>query len=421
MVGTKGHRAWGNIKRQNTRVPSYQASYIGPDQRRHYAPTVFKARMNAERWLAREQDYMQGCIATGEAWKPPSERATEKRAKVLTLSTYGKTVIDQRMLKPRTRLEYEAKWTQLIEPALGGVAVQELSSGVVRSWFAGLDPSKPTRNSHAYGVLSMICNTAVRDGLLDRNPCNIVGATNAKPKRKVRIASTVELHAIADALGNAPSTAQFKALVLLAAWCGLRFGEVSELRRKDLSRDCAVLTVTRAVTHRSDPNAAEKGSNASEHRCRIDSTKGNEDARIVTVPPHIREDVKAHLAQHVAKGDESLLFTPARGGCHVHDRVFNDTFKRAAKTIDRDDLSAHDLRRFAGSKNAQVATLTENMARLGHRTVEAALRYQHSQDGRDAIVAANLSANALAELEANKSEPDPTCDGMADDGGPTHA
>ena len=78
----------------------------------------------------------------------------------------------------------------------------------------------------------------------------------------------------------------------------------------------------------------------------------------------------------------------------------------------------HDLRRFAGSKNAQAATLTENMARLGHKTVEAALRYQHSQDGRDAIVAANLSANALAELAAHAEKAhvpagDPTCAGMA--------
>ncbi|GJN99267.1 hypothetical protein NJB18091_29510 [Mycobacterium marinum] len=97
----------------------------------------------------------------------------------------------------------------------------------------------------------------------------------------------------------------------------------------------------------------------------------------------------------------SLLFTPARGGCHLGDRVFNkDVFQKAAKDIGREDLSAHDLRRFAGSKNAQVGTLTENMARLGHKTVEAALRYQHSQDGRDAIVAASLSANALAELAA---------------------
>jgi hypothetical protein len=40
------------------------------------------------------------------------------------------------------------------------------------------------------------------------------------------------------------------------------------------------------------------------------------------------------------------------------------------------------------------------MARLGHKTVDAALRYQHSESGRDSVVAAALSANALAELEA---------------------
>jgi integrase len=120
----------------------------------------------------------------------------------------------------------------------------------------------------------------------------------------------------------------------------------------------------------------------------------------VTIPPHIRDDMKSHLAQYVSASPDALLFVPVRGGCHLNDRVFNDTFKRAAKDVGREDLSAHDLRRFAGSKNAQVATLTENMARLGHKTVGAALRYQHSESGRDAIVAANLSANAIAELAA---------------------
>lgn len=95
------------------------------------------------------------------------------------------------------------------------------------------------------------------------------------------------------------------------------------------------------------------------------------------------------------------MFRPARGGCQLIDGVLNkDVFKKAAASLGREDLSAHDLRRFAGSKNAQVAMLTENMVRLGHKTVDAALRYQHSQDGRDAIAAASLSANALAELAA---------------------
>lgn len=38
------------------------------------------------------------------------------------------------------------------------------------------------------------------------------------------------------------------------------------------------------------------------------------------------------------------------------------------------------------------ATLAELMARLGHSTPSAALRYQHAAQGRDAQIAAALSA-----------------------------
>ena len=65
-------------------------------------------------------------------------------------------------------------------------------------------------------------------------------------------------------------------------------------------------------------------------------------------------------------------------------------------------------RLFAGSKNAQVATLTENMARLGHKTVGAALRYQHSESGRDAIVAASLSATRWQNWRLPQSRSTPT-------------
>ncbi len=98
----------------------------------------------------------------------------EKKAEILRLSQYGKQVIDKRILKPRTRIEYEAIWAQLIEPALGRLAVRDLTPTAVRAWYSKLNPDTPTRNSHAYGVLSMICNTAARDGLLMRSPCQIV-------------------------------------------------------------------------------------------------------------------------------------------------------------------------------------------------------------------------------------------------------
>jgi len=154
----------GNIKKQPTKSASYQPSFIGPDLRRHSAPIIFPAKMNAERWLSKERDYKERCEADGETWKPPAERRLEKKAEVLPLSKYGKTVMDQRILRPRTRIEYESKWSQLIEPKLGWIAVRDLTTTAVRAWFAGLDSSKPTRNRHAYAILNMICNTAVKDG-----------------------------------------------------------------------------------------------------------------------------------------------------------------------------------------------------------------------------------------------------------------
>ena len=57
-------------------------------------------------------------------------------------------MIKQRKLSPRTRIEYDAKWSQLIEPAFGKVAVSDLNPTAVRGWFSALDATKE-RRTHA--------------------------------------------------------------------------------------------------------------------------------------------------------------------------------------------------------------------------------------------------------------------------------
>lgn len=74
----------------------------------------------------------------------------------------------------------------------------------------------------------------------------------------------------------------------------------------------------------------------------------------MVIPLHIREDIKTHLAKHTEIAADSLLFTPARGGCHVNGRVFaKDVFKPALASIGRDDMRVHDLRHFAGTMITQ--------------------------------------------------------------------
>lgn len=312
---------------------------------------------------------------------------------MLLFGVYGRRAIDQRKLSPRTRIEYESKWSALIEPTFGKVAVSDLNPTGVRAWFSALDATKERRNSHAYGIVSMICNTAVKDGLRERNPCMIVGAMNTKRKANVKPITIVELHTIADKLGANEIDARFKALVLLAGWCGLRIGEVTELRRKDISAKCDVVSITRAVGLRSG-------------ECILGPTKTGE-TRDVDIPPHIQADIKDHLALYVSSDPEDLLFKPARGGCHLNDRVFNkDVFQKAAKDVGREDLSAHDLHRFAGTTSARVgATMAENMRRLGHETFKAAMLYQHACDDGGKKLAADLSAHALAECGVTGRRP----------------
>jgi integrase len=224
MPNTHGHRGWGHIRR----LPSgrYQASYVGPYDKvtRHYPPSTYGTRELAERWLAGERRL----IEAGK-WSPPAARTLAQTAPATTLAAYAKVWVAERKLRPRARDDYEGKLRLHIAPTpLGRAPITDLSPQLVRGWYAGLGDTHRTRNAHLYSLLHAIAETAVDDGLLDRNPCQIVGAMHSPARRAPVVPSIGQLAALADAMPE-----RFKALILLKAWCGLRWGEVIELRRSD--------------------------------------------------------------------------------------------------------------------------------------------------------------------------------------------
>lgn len=365
MVGKPNRRGWGYIRQ----LPSgrYQASYIW-ELARHKAPTTYSQKSDAEHWLANERRAIER-----EEWRPPSQRATEKKARAITLSEYATIWIEQRNIKPRTRSGYNDILRLHINPHLGQLPMNALNSEAVRAWYSGLGTEHRRRNSHAYGLLHAFCVTAVTDGLLTSNPCTLRGVMNPPAKREPVILSVPEVAELADAI----RPERLKSLVLLCAWCGVRWGEVSELRRKDVGEDCEVLFVARAVTRRDGVY-------------RVDTPKSGK-GRPVVIPRHIRDDLREHLATDVAKGPESLLFPAARGG-HMNDRTFGrEYFAAALEAIGKEGVRVHDLRHFAGTQTARVGNLVETMGRLGHSTVKASLIYQQIVSGRDAAIAEALS------------------------------
>jgi integrase len=250
----------------------------------------------------------------------------------------------------------------------------------VREWHTGLGADHPTQNAHCYAILHAICATAVLDEVLDANPCRIRGASQTHRKRDIDVLTPAEVDKLA-----AKMPPQLRASIQLAAWCGLRWGETSELRRGDVSADCSVLHIRRAVAY-------------SKGEFIVGPPKTAAGSRDIAVPPHIRPIIKAHLKNHVAKPADSLLF-PADDGTHMSSPNYRVYFLKARKAIGKPNLTPHQLRHTGAVLAAQSgATTAELMHRLGHTTVQMALKYQHVSEGRD-----NLLAERLSELATRQN------------------
>ncbi|MBW9211616.1 site-specific integrase [Mumia sp. zg.B21] len=188
-------------------------------------------------------------------------------------------------------------------------------------------------------------------------------------------ASLAELETIVEELPE-----RYKLMALLAAWCAMRFGELTELRRKDIDLKDNRVKITRGVVR-------------VDGKFIVGPPKSDAGVRDVAIPPHLLPAVKAHLKDHTRPGKEALLFPAADGGGHMAPSTLYKVFYPARKAAGRDDLRWHDLRHTGAVLAAQTgATLAELMGRLGHSTPGAAMRYQHAAADRDTEIARRLSA-----------------------------
>ncbi len=360
-------RQFGRLRK----LPSgrWQAAYSGPDTAVYTAPVTFAAKLDAEAWIVDRRREIDR-----EAWSPPGATPAQTQ----TLAEYAVPWLAQRSLKPRTREHYQQLLHNLILPALGACTLNTITTTKVRGWYAGMGTKTPTMTAHAYSLLRTILYTAVTDELITTNPCTLRAAGSAQRVHKVQPATLTEIAALVEAMPP-----RYRVMTLLAAWCGLRFGELTELRRKDVDLNDGLLHVRRGVV-RVHGEAV------------VGTPKSSAGIRDVAVPPHLLPGLAQHIAEYAQPGRDGLLF-PALHGGHLSPTSLYTIFHPAREAAGRPDLRWHDLRHTGAVLAASTgATLAELMSRLGHSTPQAAMRYQHAAKGRDAQIAAALSALANA-------------------------
>lgn len=369
----RARRGFGWIRR----LPSkrYQASYVGADGLRHVAPKTFETKADAEGWLAGE--YRR--LAEPNAWEAPEVRAKAG----IPFGEYAGRWLATRELTPKTKRLYQGMLVQILLPEFETKRLKAIRPVDVRSWYGRLDPSKPTRRAHAYSLLKAILATAVVEELIPMNPCTIKGAGQTKRARDIEIASYTQLKALTEAMPE-----RLRLMIGLGGYCGLRFGEVTELRRKDIDVNRMVVHVKRGVTL------------LSHQPVHIGKPKSAKGIRSVDIPSHLKDDVRYHLATFVAPGQNALLF-PHHPGEDKHITsgwFYKMAFLPAREKAGLPHLRFHDLRHTAATHLGQLGgTLPEIMALIGHSTVKAAMEYQQKGSGRGRVLMDGMAAAALAE------------------------
>lgn len=291
-------------------------------------------------------------------------------------------------LTSRTQELYRSILRNHVFPQLGDMALADLAPAGVRRWHAGLRAKGlgAATSARAYALLRAICSTAVREELIVRNPCNMRGVGNhTAPERP--IATVEEVFVLAE--GVEP---RFRALVLTAAFTGLRSGELFGLRRRDVDLAGARVHVVEQLQSLADGTL---------ERCPPKTAAGR---RTVSLPAALVPDLEAHLAAYTGPDLDALVFTGA-GGAPLRRNHWGAKWRSARSSVGLGHLRFHDLRHTGNTLAASTgASLKELMSRMGHASPRAALLYQHATDERDRHIAEAMSSMIEERVSERKRE-----------------
>jgi len=358
-------RRFGNVRQ----LPSgrWQVRYRGPDGQLRSLPRTFEAKRDAERTLSViETQLIQ------DDWTDPKRGAVK-------LTGYAEQWITERPgLRPSTAQLYRRLLATYVVPHLGEVPLNKITPALVREWRATLIAGglSQTVAAKAYRLLRAILMTAtVEDRLIARNPCQIKGADKEHSEERP-VLTVAQVFTLAELMPYQ----KYRALILVTAFCSLRWGEVTALRRCDVAPDGSWVHVASQFVDLVGRGLVRT------------PPKSRAGVRTITVPAAIRPELVTHLRDFVAPRADALVFTMLRGG-PMRRGNFNPLVKwgKAVTGIGAPGLRFHDLRHTGNTLAAPGASLRDLMTRMGHDSPRAAMIYQHATTVEDRAIADRLS------------------------------
>jgi integrase len=274
-------------KRQGaTGRPRYTAYYRDVSGRARSAGS-FSNRKDADRaW--------QSVEAMRAAGRPGDPRAGR-----MTFRSYVEdSWLPNHVLEPSTREGYGYRLRRNLMPAFGQMRMSDILPIHVRAWVTDCvkEGMSPAGIRHNKIILSAIFTTALNDFIIALHPCRGVKSPTV-PVKEYRIITPEEFELLQSSM---PSKAA-RLLLEVAIGSGLRWGELVELRPRDLHRASGIVTVTRTVNEVNPKYHPDGG------RFLVKPYPKSKRSRRFKLDGPVLEELREHIAVHnIGNGD--LIF-----------------------------------------------------------------------------------------------------------------
>jgi len=337
----------GSVKPYETaKGRRYRAQYRRPDQRLTQK-RGFKTKREAELFLAT----VEVDVSQGRYLDPSVARVTVADWMQIWLAARGD-------LRATTRSRVTQIIQKHIEPELGRIQIGNLTRLKVQEWATAL-PGAPATVRKTVNVLSGALRFAVEDGRLPSNPAQRLKLPKVVKSAK-RYLSHEQVAALAHAVGELSDGFQhgYHLAVLVLAYCGLRWGELSGLRVRDVDLAKRRMTIRQTVV-------ADRGYQ------RIEAPKDYEH-RSIPIPQFLCRPLASQIA---GRGPDEPVFYGIRTKTWLRNHVFRvGWFDPAATAVGLKGLTPHELRHTAASLAVSAGANVKAVQRiLGHASAAVTL------------------------------------------------